>query len=73
MLVLETFANRWLDRSVEFKLLGQTIRGTVTQVMDRLCASGWVVAEFRDGGKQVKVGGHYQAFRQLDEEGDDEV
>ena len=62
------FADRWLDRAVEFKLLGQTVRGRVMEVLDSVCTGeNWVIAEFRDGGKQVKVGGHYQAFRRLEE------
>ena len=57
------FGENWLGKKVTFTLLGQTVTGTVIQAIDDLCAHKWLVAEFRDGSKQVKVGGPYQAFR----------
>ena len=62
---MDKFADSWLDREVEFTLLGQKIRGKVREVIDTICAPRHIVAEFRDGNKQVKVVGPYQAFRRL--------
>ena len=67
MTVFEEFADRWLNRKVEFSLLGQRVIGTVTQVIDDVCAHHFIIAEFRDGVKQIKVGASYQAFRRIKE------
>ena len=60
------FGQDWLGRQVEFTLLGQKVVGKVIDAIDTICARKWIIAEFRDGTKQIKVGGPYQAFHRLD-------
>lgn len=64
---MSEFGDNWLGKEVTFRLLGQTITGVITEALDTICASMWLVAEFYDGTKQVKVGGPYQAFRKVKE------
>jgi hypothetical protein len=59
------FCERWSGKRVQFKLLGQWVEGEVIEILDTVCAPHFIVAEFRDGAKQVKVGAPYQAFRRL--------
>lgn len=62
----DEFADRWLGRRVRFKLLSQQVEGEVREVIDHVCTgSNFLVVEFWDSGKQVKVGAPWQAFRRL--------
>jgi len=61
----EQFCGRWLGRKVRFQLMGHTCEGIVRSVVDSVCAPMWIVVEFRDGNKQVKVGGPWQGFTRI--------
>jgi hypothetical protein len=60
------FGDNWLGKEVTFTLLGQRVTGTVIEAIHEICTYRWLIVEFRDGPKQVKVGGPYQAFRRID-------
>lgn len=54
------FAFHWLGAKVTFKLLGQTVTGTVLAV-DGIYKT--IDVEIRDGRKYVTVNGHFACFK----------
>lgn len=57
------FGDNWLGKQVTFNLLGQRATGEVIDALDDICVRRWLVVEFREGSKQIKVGGPFQAFK----------
>lgn len=61
----DKWAATWLGQTVEFTLLGQTCQGVVNEALDTLCTRNYLVVEFDDGVKTIKVGASSRCFRRI--------
>lgn len=59
----DKFCDRWMDKIVEFTLLGRRVRGTVYQV--EVWDPYIITAEFYDGPHRVRVEAYWQAFKRV--------
>lgn len=58
----DILVDEWLDKIVKFELLGTILNGRVVEVMDTVCAPNYLIVEFWDGRKLVKVGASMEQF-----------